>query len=209
MTEPRIRLVTGLGNPGKEYELTRHNAGFMVIDRLRDELPGTFVGETRGAARCWRGRCRGRTLWLQQPQSFMNCSGGPVAALMRQEDIAAAEMLLVFDDLDLPLGRIRLRARGGDGGHRGVASVIGALGEDGFGRLRIGIGRAGRNVVGHVLSPFSDEEKAVFDEVLATAVAAVRTALHRGLAAAMNECNSRRHGGDVNAETTNQTEERP
>jgi PTH1 family peptidyl-tRNA hydrolase len=208
MAEPDIRLVTGLGNPGKEYEATRHNAGFMVIDRLRDALPGAFAGVDRGASRCWRGRCRGRILWLQQPLAYMNCSGEPVAALMRREGIVPAEVLLVYDDLDLPLGRIRLRRGGGSGGHRGVASVIEVLGGDGFGRLRIGIGRGGRDTVEHVLSPFTQEEEGVFGEVLTAAVDAVKIALHRDLSVAMNEYNGSRFGGqEERSEQDNPTEE--
>lgn len=194
MQEPDIRLVAGLGNPGEEYAATRHNAGFMVVDGLRAALPGAFAAAKSAQSRCWRGRCRGRILWLQQPLSFMNCSGEPVAALMRREGIAPVELLLVHDDVDLPLGRIRLRRDGGSGGHRGVASVIATVGADTFGRLRVGIGRSGQETVEHVLSPFTADEEATFDEVLKAAVEAARTALHRGLDTAMNEFNGRRFG---------------
>lgn len=189
MAEPDIRLIAGLGNPGQEYAATRHNAGFMVVERLRRALAGPGVELSVGASRCWKGRCRGRVLWLQQPLAYMNCSGEPVAALMRREGFTPEEVLLVYDELDLPLGRIRLRRGGGSGGHRGVASVLEALGADGFGRLRVGIGRGEAGAVAHVLAPFTVAEEGCFEEVLTVAVAAAKLALYRGLTAAMNEYN--------------------
>lgn len=188
----KIRLVVGLGNPGPEYKDTRHNAGFMVVDLLAAEL---------GAGR-WRARCRslvaeafagGEKVVLAKPQTFMNKSGEAVAPLLRWFGLEPSDLLVVCDDLDLPLGRIRIRKKGGDGGHRGLKSVIAALGSGDFARLRVGIGRPGpeKDVVEWVLERFTAEERPFLEDSLARAVQAGLAVLEAGIEEAMNRFNRR------------------
>lgn len=188
-----VKLIVGLGNPGPEYASSRHNAGFMVIERLLAEvLPSGRFLESRGAeSRIFTGRYRSRTLVLQMPQTYMNLSGCAVAPLSRRLGIAPEEILVVSDDLDLPVGRLRLRRGGSDGGHNGLKSIIAELGDAGFQRLRVGIGRPdGGNAVDYVLSGFSGEEEKTFDTALDRAAEAVKTVLGSGMTAAMNRFNA-------------------
>ncbi|MDD3119680.1 MAG: aminoacyl-tRNA hydrolase [Victivallales bacterium] len=186
----RISLVVGLGNPGREYEKTRHNAGFMATARLRERLPGEFEQIHGFSGVYWKGRLRGQNLYLLQPMTFMNLSGKSVAAMMRTLNFTAAEILVVYDDSDLPLGRIRFRQGGSSGGHRGIESLIGEIGTTQFARLRIGIGsEEKRNQVDFVLSGFAAAEQPLAAQVLDTAAAALQLALYRGIGVAMNEYN--------------------
>ncbi len=185
------RLIVGLGNPGSEYAGTRHNIGFEVIDRFLASLPRP-PGDPRHFADSYIWSCRyaGRQLLLQKPLTFMNLSGKAVGRLCREQDLVPAETLIVYDDVDLPLGRLRLRQNGGSGGHNGMASVIEELGTDQFNRLRIGIGQQnGGGMIDHVLGPFEADEEPIRDEVLLTACKAVGTIVRRGVAVAMNEFN--------------------
>ena len=152
----RILLVVGLGNPGAEYEGTRHNAGFMVIDRLLAGFPaGRFEARHVAQSFVHAGMFRGKPLFLQKPQTFMNLSGLAVAGFARKEGIRPEEILVVSDDLDLPVGRLRLRTGGSDGGHNGLKSVIAELGSASFRRLRVGVGRpAPGGTIDYVLSKF-------------------------------------------------------
>lgn len=188
----RILLAVGLGNPGAEYEGTRHNAGFMVIDRLLAGFPaGRF--ETRHVAQSfvYAGTFRGKPLFLQKPQTFMNLSGLAVAGFARKAGISPEEVLIISDDLDLPVGRLRLRTGGSDGGHNGLKSVIAELGSASFRRLRIGVGRPEKSgTVDYVLSKFDGEEAERFDLSLDAAAEAVRAALTGGIARAMNKFNA-------------------
>ena len=137
-----IGLIVGLGNPGPEYAGTRHNAGFMVIDRLLAGFPaGRFEERHTASSSVWAGKFRGRALLLQKPLTFMNLSGQAVALLARRSGIQPESILVISDDLDLPVGRLRLRNGGADGGHNGLKSIIAELGSSSFRRLRIGIGR--------------------------------------------------------------------
>ncbi|MEW6275519.1 MAG: aminoacyl-tRNA hydrolase [Bacillota bacterium] len=217
-----MMLVVGLGNPGSEYAKTRHNVGFMVVERLAAEFaagesctgsgavgagsagggaaaPGGPAGTVRPAGGClrWRLRCRalvaeghfwGRKVILARPQTYMNNSGEAVAALLRWYGFGPAELLVICDDLDLPPGQIRIRKKGGDGGHRGLKSIIAALGTKEFPRLRIGIGRPEPevDVVRWVLGRFNGWEAPVVDEGVARAVQAVRVILGEGIEKAMN-----------------------
>jgi len=187
-----LKLVTGLGNPGKEYEKTRHNAGFIVIDSLLETLPGTFEKKDQCSSLFWEGRFKGRTLILQKPLTFMNLSGKAVASLCARKQISVQEILLVYDDMDLPLGKIRIRKNGSGGGHNGVQSVIDELGSQDFPRLRVGIGRSDRNnaQIDHVLSGFSPEENEIFEKVRKEAAEALKFILSRDLDSAMNRYNS-------------------
>ncbi|OGV33427.1 MAG: aminoacyl-tRNA hydrolase [Lentisphaerae bacterium GWF2_45_14] len=187
-----LKLVAGLGNPGREYEGTRHNAGFMVIDSLLETLSGTFEKKEQCSSTFWEGRFRGSKLILQKPLTFMNLSGKAVASLCARKKISAPEMLLVYDDMDLPLGRMRIRKSGSGGGHNGVQSVIDEMGSQEFPRLRVGIGRSGGNnpQIDHVLSGFSSEESEIFEKVRKEAAEAVKFMLSRDIESAMNRYNN-------------------
>ncbi len=185
------RLVVGLGNPGSDYSTTRHNIGFQVIDALLASLPRR-PDEPRHFAEShiWSTRYAGRALLLQKPLTYMNLSGKAVARLQREQDLLPPEILVIHDDADLPLGRLRLRLKGGSGGHNGVSSIIAELATDNFCRLRLGIGRQdGRDMTDHVLGPFDEVEHDLHIAVMNAAVDAVQTACRRGMETAMNEFN--------------------
>ncbi len=180
-----IRLVAGLGNPGREYQRTRHNVGFMVLDRLTNDrkLPWEY-SEKWGAA--WN---KSEVIFVK-PATFMNRSGEPLLAIANFYKIAAAEILVVLDDLALPLGRLRVRAQGSSGGHNGLESIFQHFGTDAVPRLRVGIGAAPvEGAVDYVLGRFFEEEKKVLDETLVRAAAAVNCAIDNGVFAAMNQFN--------------------
>jgi PTH1 family peptidyl-tRNA hydrolase len=184
-------LIVGLGNPGDEYSGTRHNVGFMVVDRLLAQLNRSGAEpEHIFNSHLWQCRFAGRTVRLQLPLTFMNCSGTAVAPAVRRWQLAPQEVLLIYDDLDLPLGRLRLRRQGGSGGHRGVESVIDALGSKATARLRIGIGRADGQTVEHVLAAFTEAENEIMETALARAVDATLVAMRCGVETAMNRFNS-------------------
>jgi PTH1 family peptidyl-tRNA hydrolase len=186
-------LLVGLGNPGREHKNDRHNIGFMVVDRLAREA-GASLDRVRFNALVTTGRLADRQVILAKPQTYMNASGQAVSQLVRFFKMPPASMLVAYDDLDLPLGTIRLRPRGGGGGHRGVASILEALGTQGFPRLRLGIGRPpGRmDPADYVLQPFSAEEEPLRDLMLAQALDAVTTFLRHDIELAMS-----RHNGPV------------
>lgn len=163
-------VVVGLGNPGPEYRDTRHNVGQWVVDALAKKLHASWRRD--GPHVVAQGQWRGDTLYLVKPQSFMNVSGPPVASALRRLHAAPADMILVFDDLDLPLGSVRVRMKGSSGGHNGVTSVIEALGTSDIRRVKIGIGRPEHKaqVADHVLSGFDDDERDVIDKAVEEAV---------------------------------------
>ncbi len=184
------KLVCGLGNPGPRYAWTRHNAGYLVVERLASLLGGKWRNY-KDLALTARVEVGGTPVLLVKPLTFMNLSGTAVAPLLSASGLDLDELLVVADDLDLPLGVIRLRPKGSAGGHRGLASVISSLGSSNFPRLRLGIGRppAGCDVVSYVLSPFAPEERPIFEKVLDRAAAAVQSWVAEGIAAAMNKFN--------------------
>lgn len=188
---PGVRLVVGLGNPGVKYLDTRHNAGFALVDALLAAFAGRFEPSRVHGGECWTGRFRGAPLALLKPMTFMNLSGQCVAGVCRDRKVAPAELLLVHDDMDIPLGRLRFRRGGGCAGHNGVQSVLDELGSDGFARLRIGIGResAKEAMIDHVLSVFEGDEKELFVRVIDICAEAVKLSLARGVEAAMNQYN--------------------
>lgn len=161
----RIRLIVGLGNPDSKYEGTRHNAGFMFAERLLTKLPRSFQRIHGFQSYYWKGTYAGAPLIVQTPLTYMNLSGEAVAPLMRSEGIAPDEVLAVHDDMDIPLGRIRIRKGGGSARHNGIKSLIEQIGSEGFHRMRIGVGHAESrgDVIDYVLSEFSEEERKVFD----------------------------------------------
>ena len=184
------KLLVGLGNPGSEYAGTRHNVGFMTIAKMAEELK---IKANRSAhqALIGEGRLGGYRLVLAQPQTYMNRSGIAVAALVKAYGLAPEDLLVVCDDLDLELGRLRLRAKGGDGGHRGLRSIIACLGTKEFPRLRIGVGRPAskEETVDYVLTGFNREEQILVNEAVEAAAAGVRQWLFEGVNRAMNRVN--------------------
>jgi peptidyl-tRNA hydrolase, PTH1 family len=194
MPETRYRLVVGLGNPGARYDRTRHNAGFLAIDRVAASF--SMVFEFPGAdpdAAVARGRIDGIDIILAKPLSYMNLSGPPVFRLACRYGIKCRDMLVIHDDIDLAFGRLKIKEKGGDGGHKGIGSLINAFGRDDFTRLRIGIGRSGNReaIVDHVLGEFLPEEAELLDPIFARAREAVGVILRQGAKEGMNRFNSR------------------
>jgi PTH1 family peptidyl-tRNA hydrolase len=177
------QAIIGLGNPGPEYRNTRHNVGQRVVDALARRIHARF--ERQGGHSVAHGRWQGEPLYLIKPGSFMNVSGPPVARLARKLHLGPGDLIVVFDDLDLPLGTVRVRLKGSAGGHNGVRSLIEALGTDAIRRVKVGIGRPGRpgedrdRVSDHVLSPFLPEEHdaiaAACDEAVERTLAVVES----------------------------------
>ncbi len=183
-------LVVGLGNPGREYRDTRHNIGFMVIDQLCKEM-GVSMTRVQSKALVAVGKLEGQKVILAKPQTFMNLSGQAVGGLMRFYKMPLDQVMVAHDDLDLPLGTLRLRPGGGSAGQKGMESIIQQLGTQNFARLRMGIGRPPGQMepAAYVLQHFTRAEQDVVGLVLDRAVAAVRTFVREGLDAAMNQYN--------------------
>jgi PTH1 family peptidyl-tRNA hydrolase len=190
-----MKLVVGLGNPGSRYRATRHNLGFMVVDALGERWH-VSVGGKRHGAELGTAQFASERVLLAKPQTYMNASGEAVAKLRRLYRLEPHDILAVYDDLDLPLGRVRLRGDGGAGGHNGVASLIAVLGK-GFPRLRIGIGRppGGADPVGFVLEPFTRAETDVAQSAVVRAAEGVECWLQDGLERTMNSLNRRDAAG--------------
>ncbi len=184
-----MKIIVGLGNPGREYSATRHNVGFMAVDELAArwgvanwrEKFGSQVAEHRGE----------ETVLLVKPQTYMNLSGQAVSALVRWHKLDVTDIVVVYDDVDLPAGKLRLRPAGGAGGHRGIESLLAHLGKDTFARIRIGVGRPPEymETADYVLGRFSAEEQPLMAEAVKRAAAAVEAVLKDGLAKAANEYN--------------------
>jgi len=181
-----VKIVVGLGNPGREYDGTRHNIGFLVVDNLARQQ-GIVLKRHQCDALIGQFESNETSLLLAKPQTFMNHSGVAVAALLQEHDTTAANLVVVYDDLDLPLGRIRIRTSGGAGGHRGVSSIIEHLGGVPFCRIRLGIGRPpeGVAVIDYVLAPFSAAELADLCKIIDHATDALWCLVHQGVHAAM------------------------
>jgi PTH1 family peptidyl-tRNA hydrolase len=195
-----MKLIVGLGNPGREYRDTRHNVGFMVVDEIArrhgldwamapSQVPDAFVVKKFGAD----------PVLLAKPLTFMNRSGDAVAALSRYYDIAPADMLVVVDDVDLAFGRLRARARGSGGTHNGLRSLVERLGSTEFPRLRLGVGRgdARRDLADHVLSKFEREEQGALDQFIARAADAAEMFAVDGIAKVMNVYNPETTGPET------------
>ena len=201
MDETPIRLIAGLGNPGPEYAATRHNIGFMVVDQLAAQFGSTWeksVPQARGDA--LSAKC-GAVL-LVKPLSLMNRSGYPLLSVAQFYKIEPQQLLIVLDDFALPLGRLRLRARGGSGGHNGLDSILAQFGTEDIPRLRIGIGAAPReDSIDYVLSRFFDEEKRIVRSTIDRAVEALKCAIDKGLVSAMNRFNPESFGVNKPEET--------
>lgn len=185
-----MKLIVGLGNPGRRYRNTRHNVGWEVVDRLARRI-GVAVNEEDGWSLLGRATIGRKRLLLAKPQTYVNLSGTAVQDLKRRHRVKPAEILIVLDDLDLPVGRIRLRPSGSHGGHNGLRSILDALGTDEVARLRIGIGRppAGVDPAEYVLTRFSPAEETMMEGGLDRAVEAVEVAVREGMDVAMNRFN--------------------
>lgn len=183
------RLVAGLGNPGRKYEGTRHNIGFEVVDAVADRVRARW--KEKGEAFLANGRWRSRPMLLMKPWTYMNRSGTAIENVARKKKFDPREILVVVDDISLPVGTVRLRPSGGSGGHNGLEDIIDWLDSTDFPRLRIGIGsdfeRGGQS--DYVLSPFDAEERPVMDEAVERAVDAVLTFVTDGVQTAMNRFN--------------------
>ncbi len=184
------KLIVGLGNPGREYTKTRHNVGFMSVDRLAERWSLRF-GRQRGRAEIAEGDVSGQRVILAKPQTFMNNSGDSVRALLKLTNLSTTHILVIADDLDLPFGRLRLRDSGSSGGQRGIQSIINQLGTNQLVRLRVGIGRPSLGVdpVDYVLTPFTASERSALPEILDRLTLGVEAYLSEGVARAMNLVN--------------------
>lgn len=186
-----MKLIVGLGNPGKEYEHTPHNAGFEVIDLLADRCACALRRSFRFQARLARTMLGGTKIVLAKPGVFMNQSGAVVAAMTRKLGISPPDLLVVLDDADLPVGRLRIRMGGSGGGHKGLLSICDHLGYDQFVRLRLGIGRReGTDLVTHVLTPYPADLRDSVRAMIVTAADAVQYLVIHGAEAAMNKFNT-------------------
>ena len=191
-----MKLIVGLGNPGKTYAHNRHNVGFRCLNYFA-RLHSIRLDHRQCRARVGIGKVRGEKLLLAKPGTFVNLSGDSVACLVRKHDIPLSDLLVIYDDLDLPLGKIRLRQNGSSGGHKGMNSIISALGSEDFPRIRVGIGRPQAEaqsisedaIVNYVLNDFSPQEEAIMKPVIATVSEAIDYFLTQGIEAAMGKFN--------------------
>ena len=184
-----MKIVVGLGNPGEQYAQTRHNIGWMVVDRLADRAGLAGRGRTRDASAVLQGRFNGLDLLLVKPLTFMNESGLAVRKTLARERLPLVDVLVVADDFALPFGKLRFREGGGPGGHNGLRSIIDELGTEKFSRLRVGIGEPGRDAVDHVLSRFHPSERQRLGELLDAAADAVEAWAGEGTSRAANRFN--------------------
>ena len=183
-----MKLIVGLGNPGPRYQGTRHNVGFMVVERLA-EKSRKLKQEYKYNAVLAEAEVQGHLVLLAKPLTYMNLSGRAVKEIVDKKGINLEDLMVVLDDFNLELGRIRIRSKGSNGGHRGLKSVIDLLGTDRFARLRIGVGRPQGDVVDFVLSSFSQEEKPVIDLAVDRAAEALTVWLQEGIEKAMSQYN--------------------
>jgi PTH1 family peptidyl-tRNA hydrolase len=190
-----VKLIAGLGNPGSRYQLSRHNIGFLVLDRLAEQHQITLSQQGFGAF-FGKGHISGHSVLLAKPQRYMNVSGGVVKKFFDYFKIEVKDVIVVHDDLDLPFGTIRIKAGGGPGGHKGLISIIDHLGDADFNRVRLGIGKPERKEMSesYVLSPFSSEEMSQLPQVIATAAEILTEMLSSGIQTAM----CRYHGKTIN-----------
>jgi len=192
-----MKLIVGLGNPGRGYANNRHNVGFVCLNHFA-KTQGIRFDKKQGKARIGIGEVAGSKVVLARPQTYMNLSGQSVSRLIKKFNINLDDLLVIHDDLDLPLGKIRIRYGSSSGGHKGIDSIISSLGNQDFSRLRVGIGRpttegfaetSEANIVAYVLSNFTSEEKQIVVQVIPRVSEAIYCLLSQGLAVAMNKYN--------------------
>lgn len=186
-----MKVIVGLGNPGRDYEKTRHNIGFLVLDELAGRLGLSFRRSWRFRARIAKGTLGGDAVWLVKPQTFMNRSGLAVGPILRKAGGSVEDLLVVFDDTALDRGQLRIRAQGSAGGHNGVQSVMNALEDNAFGRIRVGIGPKPDKLPlsDYVLGPFSADEQDRLQSTIQRAADAVGMICADGIVSAMNSFN--------------------
>ena len=202
-----MKLIVGLGNPGPEYAFTPHNAGFLAVDRIA-AICDVQIANRRARALTAKAKLAGHDVLLAKPETFMNLSGLSVAALLHELELGIEDLIVLYDELAIPLGTLRIRERGSAGGHNGVKSISAALGTEEWLRIRIGVGKppleSGREVkaggTDFLLSPMRKEELNVLDEMLDQAVRAVETMLTKGVSVAMQEFNRKVNSDGVNSE---------
>ena len=188
-----MNLVVGLGNPGRRYDGTPHNAGFRVVAELARRVGEPLRASARLEAEVLKADFEGRRVVFARPLTYMNNSGAAVAAILRCNGMAPSDMIVVLDDADLEAGVLRIRPKGGSGGHRGLRSILESVGTDAFVRVRLGIGRDPERdgLIEHVLRPLNGEAKTVFEEAVGKAADAVACVLKDGAEAAMNRFNGK------------------
>ena len=200
-----ISLIVGLGNPGRQYEGTRHNVGFMLLDKLAEADGGSFKSEPKFQAHFTK---LSDGCILMKPQTFMNLSGRSVRQFLAFFKLPLERVLVVYDDVALPMGHLRFREKGSAGGHNGIKSLIEHLGGDGFPRLKLGIGAAEPGgMTGHVLGKFAPDERETLENMLATAMEAVQFSRSQGIALASNRFNTPRKNPPQNQPTENKEDE--
>jgi len=189
-----MKLIVGLGNPGRGYAGNRHNTGFICLSHLA-KSHGIKFDKKQGKARTGAGQVAGTDVVLARPQTYMNLSGESVSRLVKKLKVDPGDLIVIHDDLDLPPGKIRLRQNGGSGGHKGIDSIVASLQSQDFLRLRVGIGRppvtepSESDIIRYVLSDFTPEERVVLNEVTTRVSEAILCLLTEGLTAAMNKYN--------------------
>jgi PTH1 family peptidyl-tRNA hydrolase len=188
-----VKIIVGLGNPGIPYEWSRHNIGFMVVNRFA-EIHHITVGTRRFKSLFGKGSIDSEPVILAKPMTYMNRSGEAVAKIVPFFKVGMKDLIVIHDDLDLPFGKLRIKQRGGDGGHQGIRSVIELMGGNSFLRLKIGIGRPLREMdpAEYVLAPFSAREKSSLDEALTRSAECLAVILREGIETAMNRYQKRR-----------------
>ncbi|MCI0404367.1 MAG: aminoacyl-tRNA hydrolase [Acidobacteria bacterium] len=197
-----MRLIVGLGNPDPEYQGTPHNLGFDVVERLASQAR-IRTRSQQGRARLWRGRLDQEEVLLAQPLTYMNLSGAAVGELLRAHGLTATDLVVILDDVALPFGQLRIRERGSAGGHRGLESVLAAVGTDEVARVRLGIQPLDAQVgdlADYVLAPMDDEQRHAAERMVAEAAAAVRVLLREGAQKAMARFNRRSDAADAETE---------
>jgi PTH1 family peptidyl-tRNA hydrolase len=197
-----VKLIVGLGNPGIEYQFTPHNLGFLTVDRIANNL-GAEIRNRQCRALTARVAMAGEQIVLAKPETFMNLSGLSVQELVAEHQVnVQQDLIVIYDELDLPLGTMRIRQRGSSAGHNGMESILGALGTDEFLRIRLGIApdRKVTDGVKYVLTPFRKAQLKVVDEILDQAAQAVEVIVKEGPAAAMNRFNRKNEPGEISGQ---------
>lgn len=185
-----MRIVVGLGNPGAQYANTPHSVGFEAVDRIAASIGANWELKKSFNALMARGTFAGLPVMLVKPQTYMNLSGEAVAPIVKYNNATAADLLVIQDDIDLPVGRIRVRKNGSCGGHNGIRNIIERLGTPEFARLKLGVGKDRSNVIAHVLGKFDPASRKVMDRVVEESVKAAEAILRQGPDRAMNAFNS-------------------
>ena len=184
-----MRIVVGLGNPGAQYANTPHSVGFEAVDAIAAEIGATWEAKRQFSCLMAKGSFAGMPVMLVKPQTYMNLSGDSVAPVVKYHNATAADLLVIQDDIDLPIGRMRVRKNGSCGGHNGIRNIIERLGTQDFTRLKLGVGKDKSNVIAHVLGKFDPATRKVMDLVVVEAVKAAASILRDGADRAMNAYN--------------------